>query len=74
MGVRKKGGKSMLRISTVLATVSFIVLSPASLSSASADVYGCSYEKCLAVCLKIGYKSCSLYCDSGLKKKKLYRG
>jgi hypothetical protein len=38
-------------------------------TSASADTWGCSYEKCLAVCTKAGGKYCSTYCSKELKDK-----
>lgn len=48
----------------LIATASF-----ATSTGASADTWGCSYEKCLAVCAKAGGKYCSSYCSKGLKDK-----
>ena len=62
----------MLKIlyGTIAALV--ILLSPAATSSvALADSWGCSAEKCLAVCQKAGGKNCSFYCDKQLRDKKV---
>ena len=54
----------MFRISAAVAVLSLI-----GVSSASADTWGCSYDKCLAACAKAGGKYCSAYCDKQLKDK-----
>ncbi len=61
----------MLRISVVVAVLSFIALTPAGISTASADNWGCSYEKCLQSCATAGGKNCSGYCNKALKDKQL---
>jgi hypothetical protein len=38
-------------------------------SPASADTWGCSYDKCLVVCGKVGGTYCSAYCTKQLKDK-----
>jgi len=40
-----------------------------SMTSARADAWGCSYEKCLAVCAKVGGQRCSAYCTKKLQEK-----
>lgn len=40
-----------------------------SMTPARADAWGCSYEKCLAVCTKAGGQRCSLYCTKKLQEK-----
>jgi hypothetical protein len=59
----------MLRISAAITIASFVAFSPASMSTASADTWGCSYEKCLQACAKAGGKYCSAYCSKELKDK-----
>jgi hypothetical protein len=39
--------------------------------NASADSWGCSYDKCLVVCQKVGGHYCSAYCTKQLKEKQL---
>lgn len=52
---------------TALAAITFIDLSSA--TPARADAWGCSYEKCLAYCTKVGGQRCSLYCTKKLQEK-----
>lgn len=40
-------------------------------SAARADSWGCSAEKCLAVCHTAGGKHCSWYCDKRLREKQV---
>jgi hypothetical protein len=40
-------------------------------SRASADSWGCSYDKCIQACTKASGKLCSKYCDDQLRDKKL---
>jgi hypothetical protein len=59
----------MLRFSSALLFVLVIAFSTATSSSALADTWGCSYEKCIAVCGKAGGKYCSSYCTKELQEK-----
>jgi hypothetical protein len=65
----------MLRISAAIILRTLIGISVIGLSSvvgvsaASADTWGCSYEKCLQACGKAGGKYCATYCDKQLKEK-----
>jgi hypothetical protein len=68
---QKNGSETMLRISVVVAVLSLIALTPAGISTASADNWGCSYEKCLQSCATAGGKNCSGYCNKALKDKQL---
>jgi hypothetical protein len=38
---------------------------------ARADAWGCSYEKCVAYCMKVGGQRCSAYCTNKLREKQL---
>jgi len=58
----------MLRVSAIAFA---IFLASGGISDASADTWGCSYEKCLQVCAKAGGKNCSGYCSKELKDKQL---
>jgi hypothetical protein len=58
----------MLRISTAIAFATLIA-SGLTNSSASADSWGCSSEKCLQACVKASGKNCSGYCDKALRDK-----
>jgi hypothetical protein len=51
----------------ILAATAGIGLYPA--TPARADAWGCSYEKCLAYCTKVGGQKCNAYCSSKLKEK-----
>jgi hypothetical protein len=59
----------MFRISFVFAVLSLIALSPIGISTASADNWGCSYEKCLKSCATAGGNNCSGYCTNALRDK-----
>jgi hypothetical protein len=59
----------MLRISAVIAMLTMIGTSAVAVSTASADTWGCSYEKCLQACGKAGGRYCSAYCDQQMKDK-----
>jgi hypothetical protein len=61
----------MFRISKSFAALVLLAASTAGVSSASADTWGCSYEKCLQVCGKVGGHYCSNYCTKQLKDKQL---
>lgn len=61
----------MFRTSAALAIATVIVFSPGGVSTAMADTWGCSYEKCLVVCNKAGGKYCSKYCTTQLQEKRL---
>jgi len=55
-------------------TIAALVISvsaAATSSAAQADSWGCSGEKCLAVCYKAGGKHCSYYCDKRLREKQV---
>ncbi|PDT90106.1 hypothetical protein CO669_11615 [Bradyrhizobium sp. Y36] len=52
---------------TALAAITCIELS--SPTPARADAWGCSYEKCLAYCAKVGGQRCSTYCTKKLQEK-----
>ncbi len=54
--------------STVLIAL-VVACGAAGIPTASADTWGCSYEKCLTVCGKAGGKYCSTYCSKELKEK-----
>jgi hypothetical protein len=60
----------MVRI-LMVATLVVSAVSLEGISVASADAWGCSYEKCLTVCAKAGGHYCSGYCDKKLKEKQL---
>jgi hypothetical protein len=54
------------------AIIAFVIAcSPAGSSTARADAWGCSYEKCLVVCDKAGGKYCTAYCSKALSEKQL---
>ena len=38
---------------------------------AMADAWGCSYDKCIAYCTKVGGRYCTSYCTKRLKEKVL---
>jgi len=59
----------MLRISAVVAGLTLIGTGWIGVSSASADTWGCSYEKCLVVCGKAGGRYCTDYCSKQLRDK-----
>jgi hypothetical protein len=61
----------MTRISMAFAALALLASGSFSISPASADTWGCSYEKCLEVCGKTGGKYCSAYCGKQLKDKQL---
>ena len=61
----------MSRISAAIAVLTLIGASAIGVSSASADSWGCSYEKCLPACAKAGGKYCTVYCDKQLKNKRM---
>jgi hypothetical protein len=62
----------MLRTLQGIIAALVIGLGPAATSSAArADSWGCSLEKCLAVCQKAGGKQCSWYCDKRLREKQV---
>lgn len=52
---------------TALAAIASVNLTSA--APARADTWGCSYEKCLAACAKVGGQRCSLYCTKKLQEK-----
>ena len=54
---------------TVLAAMA--CFGPYSITPARADSWGCSYEKCLAVCAKAGGQRCSAYCTKKLQEKQV---
>jgi hypothetical protein len=60
---------TMLRISAAIAVLTLIGTTGIGVSIASADTWGCSYDKCLAACAKAGGHYCSSYCDKQLKDK-----
>lgn len=52
------------------AVLAFVIAcSPAGSSPAAADIWGCSYDKCIAVCGQAGGKYCSAYCNKQLAEK-----
>jgi len=61
----------MLRISAAISVALVITFSPVGISNASADTWGCSYEKCLVACTKASGRYCSAYCSKELKEKQL---
>jgi hypothetical protein len=62
---------SMLRISAAITVLTLMGTGVIGVSAASADSWGCSYEKCLVACGKAGGKYCTSYCDKELKDKQL---
>jgi hypothetical protein len=64
-------GIAMARISIALAALSLLAATTAGISQASADTWGCSYEKCLQACAKASGRYCSAYCSKELKEKQL---
>jgi uncharacterized membrane protein len=65
------GNFTMFRISIAFAALALLAASTVGVSPASADTWGCSYEKCLQVCSKVGGHNCSDYCGKQLKEKQL---
>ena len=61
----------MLRISAAMTLLTLIATGAVGVAPASADTWGCSYDKCLEVCGKVGGKYCSSYCAKQLKDKQL---
>jgi hypothetical protein len=61
----------MLRISIAIAFATFMASSAVGVSTASADTWGCSYEKCLPACTKAGGKFCTSYCSKALNDKRI---
>jgi hypothetical protein len=62
----------MSRFFAAFATLALIAtISVGTNSAASADSWGCSYEKCLVACAKAGGKYCTAYCSQQLKDKQL---
>jgi hypothetical protein len=63
----------MLRISMAVAIAfgTLMASSAAGISTASADTWGCSYEKCLPACEKTGAKYCGKYCSKALNDKRM---
>ncbi|EJN12442.1 hypothetical protein PMI42_04236 [Bradyrhizobium sp. YR681] len=53
-----------LAVLTIMAGVDLYSAAPA-----RADAWGCSYEKCLAYCAKVGGQRCSAYCTKKLQEK-----
>ena len=58
---------SLIRVAVACASLLF--LSVAAPSAARADAWGCSYEKCVAYCTKVGGKQCTVYCGRRMKEK-----
>lgn len=65
----------MLRISMAMAIAfgTLMASSAIGVSTASADTWGCSYEKCLPACAKAGGKSCGAYCSKALRDKRVQK-
>jgi hypothetical protein len=63
----------MVRISMAvpIAFGTLMALNVVSISTASADGWGCSYEKCLPICEKTGAKYCGKYCSKALNDKRM---
>src|SRR5258708_37838526 len=59
----------MLRISAAIAMLTMIGTSAVAVSTASADTWGCSYEKCLQACAKAGRRYCTAYSPQQMKYK-----
>jgi len=59
----------MLLVRFLLAAFVVMILA-ASPSTARADVWGCSYDKCVAYCTKVSGKHCSTYCERRLQDKR----
>jgi hypothetical protein len=59
----------MFRISRAIAFAALVTSGLMGIAVASADTWGCSYEKCLQACAKASGKYCSTYCDKELKEK-----
>ena len=59
--------RRILMCLTVLAAIASVDLYSA--APARADAWGCSYDKCLAYCAKVGGQRCSLYCTKKLQEK-----
>jgi hypothetical protein len=69
----EKGGLDMLRISMAIVFGTLVASSPVGISIASADTWGCSYEKCLPACAKAGGRSCGAYCSKALRDKRVQK-
>ena len=65
----KNIGTSLMSACIVAAQV--VMVPFAMLVGARADSWGCSLEKCLAVCQKASGKQCSWYCDKRLREKQV---
>ena len=61
----------MSKISALFAASALAAVLSVSISApASADSFGCSYEKCLVACGKTGGKYCSYWCNQQITDKK----
>jgi hypothetical protein len=59
----------MSRISAAIAVLMLIGATSFGVAPASADSWGCSYDKCLAACAKSGGKYCSTFCSKSIADK-----
>jgi hypothetical protein len=59
----------MFRISMAI-TFGIFIAGTVDISTASADSWGCSYEKCIPACTAAGSKFCGKYCSETLAKKR----
>lgn len=55
-----------MAVLTAIAGTGLFAMAPA-----RADAWGCSYEKCVAYCMKVGGQRCSAYCTNKLREKQL---
>ena len=59
----------MTRIFASFALAGLLLCASASINSAAADAWGCSYDKCVAYCTKVAGKYCTYYCTKRMKEK-----
>jgi hypothetical protein len=63
----------MLRIlmAVAIAMGTLMATNAIGIQPASADSWGCSYEKCLPACAKAGGRDCGRYCSKTLNDKRM---
>lgn len=60
---------TILRAAATCASL-LVLLAAVPSTARAADAWGCSYEKCVAYCTKVGGKFCTNYCGKRLQEKR----
>lgn len=60
----------MLLIRLLAASLVMMTVAAVPETARAADAWGCSYDKCVAYCTKVGGKQCTTYCDRRLQEKR----